>query len=376
MTSSASPEEPTDQWVDFHCPVNPRGDGYQSPSSSSTGAATSLAGYEWLDSSIAGDSAGSVRAPAPRNGLFSLRPSFGSTSMNGIPVNSPAFDTVGQFGRSLDDLQFIVSHTFENVHQSFSEFPSRILYPREFYPLANAEKLVMTEEFVKILEDFLGVKRTPFSFVEEWEKNPPKDAGGLPLLEYTEKNRDAGKDVTLQEYEVYLKQVEVFRNWFTENFMGPDSKTLSNAILIMPYGEPHPEYRDEANPPTRTFPTITEKFISPILHAPQLVLPFAQIPYPSKVSGRSEMRPIASNMIGAKGSDLMLIKLATEAFKKAGWPTSIQTGRYMYPVADNVRNVGSASSESLAAFETRQRAVQELQRNFENKNSEFVCNAM
>ncbi|KIW29218.1 uncharacterized protein PV07_05045 [Cladophialophora immunda] len=55
MTSFASPEEPTDQWVDFHCPVNPRGDRYQSPSSSSTGAGTSLAGYDWLDFSIAGD---------------------------------------------------------------------------------------------------------------------------------------------------------------------------------------------------------------------------------------------------------------------------------------------------------------------------------
>ena len=55
MTSFASPEEPTDQWVDFHCPVNPRGDRYQSPSSSSTGAGTCLAGYDWLDFSIAGD---------------------------------------------------------------------------------------------------------------------------------------------------------------------------------------------------------------------------------------------------------------------------------------------------------------------------------
>ncbi|KAG5755894.1 hypothetical protein H9Q70_001490 [Fusarium xylarioides] len=413
MTSFASPEEPTDQWVDFHCPVNPRGDGYQSPSSSSTGAATSLAGYEWVDFSIAGDSAGSVRAPAPCNGLFSLRPSFGSTSMNGIPVNSPAFDTVGQFGRSLDDLHFIVSHTFENIHQSFSEFPSKILYPKEFYPLANTEQQAMTEEFVKTLEDFLGVKRTPFSFVEEWEKKPPKEAGGLPLLEYTEKSAfwslcydyyhgfdsfrdeysakfckkpfvssvvrfrwDVGKDVTSQERETYMKQLEVFRNWFTENIMGPDSKTLSNAILIMPYGESHPEYRDEANPPAGTFPTIVEKFISPILHAPQLVLPFAQMPYLSKVSGRQEMRPIASTMIGAKGSDLMLIKLANEAFKNAGWPTSIDTGRYMYPVADNARNVGSASGESLEAYETRQRAVQELQREFENKSGDFVCNAM
>lgn len=86
------------------------------------------------------------------------------------------------------------------------------------------------------------------------------------------------------------------------------------------------------------------------------------------------MRPIASTMIGAKGSDLMLIKLATEAFKKAGWPTSIQTGRYMYPVADNARNVGSASLDSLVAFETRQKAVQELQRDFESKSINFDCN--
>ncbi|KLP10940.1 D-mandelate dehydrogenase [Fusarium fujikuroi] len=187
---------------------------------------------------------------------------------------------------------------------------------------------------------------------------------------------DVGKDVTFQEYATYMKQLEVFRNWFTENVMGPDSKALSDAILMMPYGEPHPEYRGEANPSAGIFPTIVEKFISTILHAPQLVLPFAQMPYLSKVSGRLEMRPIVSTMIGAKGSDLMLIKIDTEAFKKAGWPRSIQTGRYMYPVADNARNVGSVSGESLAAYETRQRAVQELQSEFGNKSSDFVCNAM
>lgn len=56
MCSFAAGEEPTDQWIDFHCPFSPRGDAYQSPGSSSSGAAASLAGYTWLDYSIGTDS--------------------------------------------------------------------------------------------------------------------------------------------------------------------------------------------------------------------------------------------------------------------------------------------------------------------------------
>jgi Asp-tRNA(Asn)/Glu-tRNA(Gln) amidotransferase A subunit family amidase len=43
------------EWIDFQSPTNPRGDRYQEPSGSSTGAAASLAGYNWLDYAIGGD---------------------------------------------------------------------------------------------------------------------------------------------------------------------------------------------------------------------------------------------------------------------------------------------------------------------------------
>lgn len=52
MTSFASSDEPTDLWVDYHCPINPRGDGYMTPSGSTSGGGAALAGYEWLDQSI------------------------------------------------------------------------------------------------------------------------------------------------------------------------------------------------------------------------------------------------------------------------------------------------------------------------------------
>ena len=55
MTQFASSDEPTDQWIDFHCSFNPRGDMYQNPSGSSSGATAFLAGYSCLDYSIAGE---------------------------------------------------------------------------------------------------------------------------------------------------------------------------------------------------------------------------------------------------------------------------------------------------------------------------------
>ncbi len=55
MCSFAAGENPGD-WIDSHCPVNPRGDQYQSPGSSTAGGGASLAGYSWLDYSIGTDS--------------------------------------------------------------------------------------------------------------------------------------------------------------------------------------------------------------------------------------------------------------------------------------------------------------------------------
>jgi hypothetical protein len=70
------------------------------------------------------------------------------------------------------------------------------------------------------------------------------------------------------------------------------------------------------------------------------------MPYQSRISGRLEHRPIGSTILGAKGSDLMLIKLAEADFRAALWPTSVDVGRYMFPLADNVRNVAPVNGYS------------------------------
>jgi len=163
-----------------------------------------------------------------------------------------------------------------------------------------------------------------------------KDAYEGPIAQY---RWGIGKNVTTEEYNVYMNELRVFRDWFNENVFSSDAKSGSQAIMIMPYGSANPKYRDSPNEAPSSSGTIGEKFISPILHMPQLVLPFGQMPYHSKVSGKLEHRPIGSTLVGAKGSDLMLINLAKQAFEAASWPTTINTGRYMFPLDDNTRNV-------------------------------------
>ena len=45
----------------------------------------------------------------------------------------------------------------------------------------------MVDDYVNILENYLGVKRTTFSFVERWSQCPPEEAGGKPLKEFLSK---------------------------------------------------------------------------------------------------------------------------------------------------------------------------------------------
>ena len=95
----ANGEVATDDWVDLHAPYNPRGDGYQDGSSSSTGSGTAIAVYSWLDYAIGTDTGGSMRGPAGANGVFGNRPSHGAVSLDDVMPLSPPLDTAGIFTR-------------------------------------------------------------------------------------------------------------------------------------------------------------------------------------------------------------------------------------------------------------------------------------
>ncbi|KAK3946260.1 amidase 1 [Diplogelasinospora grovesii] len=367
MTAFASSEKPCDWW-DFQCPFNPRGDEHLTPGGSSTGSATATAAYPWLDICIGTDTYGSVREPAAQSGVYGLRCStdlWGSPQ--GLYPSSPVFDTVGFFGRSLEQFQLFSRCTLGRYLKEFATFPRSILYPTDFFPSPDEVQQHLVDNFVNLLESFLQVKKTSFSFAERWAQNPPEEAKGRSLAEYTQKSGynpfyydgyheygyfrkdheekfgkrvyvsphmqwkwDLGAQVRKDQVASSLKELDVLRNWVANNILRSDDYSGSNAVLILPVGPAQPIYRDIYIPPKERV-GMDALSLGAFLRIPQLVLPIGQSEYFSRVSGRKECLPIACSIAGAPGSDLMLIDLARQSLARSRFPTEVACGRYAFP---------------------------------------------
>jgi Asp-tRNA(Asn)/Glu-tRNA(Gln) amidotransferase A subunit family amidase len=91
----ANGEIATADYVDYHSPFNPRGDGYQDPSSPLSGAGASICSYPWLDLALRSDTGGSIRGLSEVQGHFGNRPSHGLVSLTGVMPPVPELDTAG-----------------------------------------------------------------------------------------------------------------------------------------------------------------------------------------------------------------------------------------------------------------------------------------
>ena len=59
--------------------------------------------------------------------------------------------------------------------------------------------------------------------------------------------RGIGETMSQQDFQNGRAELEVFRRWFDENVLSSDPDTISDAIMIMPYGMGGPKYRDAPN---------------------------------------------------------------------------------------------------------------------------------
>lgn len=180
----ANGESPTIDWVDYHDPFNPRGDGYQDPSSSSAGAGSAESSYDWVDFNIGSDTGGSIRAPAGVSGIFGNRPSQGAINLTGVLSMSPEMDTGAFVARTAKDFATYGKAWYgaNPMFKSYKSFPSSIIYPIDtvginttlypspgFFPSSNNLSQPLFDTFVSKLETFLKTTKTVYDFYTEYK---------------------------------------------------------------------------------------------------------------------------------------------------------------------------------------------------------------
>ncbi|KAF7536936.1 hypothetical protein G7Z17_g12951 [Cylindrodendrum hubeiense] len=321
------------EWVDEQAPWSVRGDGYQMLLGSSVGAAAGLAAYEWLQQSIGSDDNGI----SAQQGLYSIAPSLGSTSFDGIMKN-PSYDKKRLFSRSLDDLLHMT--TSFGIISPESHFPTTILYPVDLHAAMDESQQHLMAEFVSALEKLIGSKAENVNLGDIWAESRPIEAHG-------------------EEMQTYMKDISIatiFRESHSSrqhlNFF--DATPNTEAIMILPCGTSDTRHRDDPTTPPTTSEGVTPEYLASILGAPHLAVPFAQLPYESRISERTEYQPVCVSIMGSRGSEVEMIRVVKQAFEKAHWRTQVTTGRYAFPLdkdsqaVNNEHRLLMLQSESLS----------------------------
>ena len=307
----ANGEEATEDWVDYHSPFNPRGDGYQDPSSSSSGPGAGIGSYPWLDIALGSDTGGSIRGPSQVQGLFGNRPSHGLVSLTGVMPLAPELDTAGFLTRD-PVLWQAAGHVLYADLPTYTSYPSKVYtyeFPDPSDDLSEADSLIL--DFLSKLESFLSANITDLNYTSLWSATHPAGAdsdldvllnitypiliaqeqtklvrdpfyaaygavhdGRLPFVDPAPLARwafgDSFPPSALQEG---IDNKTVFMDWWNSEVFKNDSTTCSDSLLLYVGSDAEVNYRNLYGPPPSAPYGFGVSRVSPITEVPDVVLP-------------------------------------------------------------------------------------------------------
>lgn len=175
LSQFANGEIATADWVDYHAPFNPRGDGSYDAASSSAGGGSSIATYEWLDVAVGSDTGGSVRGPASVQGVFGNRPSHGIVNLEQVMPLSPALDTLGLLTRHPRLWSKVSEVLYKDKFDSEpSKYPNKVLVLD--FPQKNTSQGRILWRFANSLAHFLQANLTNLDLESQWKISGPQVA--------------------------------------------------------------------------------------------------------------------------------------------------------------------------------------------------------
>ncbi|KAF4960838.1 hypothetical protein FGADI_671 [Fusarium gaditjirri] len=353
LSQFANGENPTADWVSYLAPFNPRGDGYQGPSSSSSGAGASVASYPWLDLAVGSDTGGSIRGPAGVSGVFGNRPTHGLVSLDHVMPLSPKMDTAGFLARDPEIWEAAQAAMYRENYTDFAE--ESVKYPRTIYtagfPANDTPQGAILRQFANDLADFLTTNVTEYNISQHWALTGPRSVRDTPLTEFlnvtyaaliTKQQIALVKEPFFRDYaaaydgrrpyvdpapsarwawgekqpdsilEDAIHNKTVFMDWFNRGVLpkDKDSQRCSSSILLYPQGPGIFSRRDVyLDPPGVPFGWSLSR-ISIFSEAPDSVYPIGEVQSFSDITNRNESLPVSVNIMVARGCDGLIPRLA------------------------------------------------------------------
>ncbi|KAH0843071.1 glutamyl-tRNA (Gln) amidotransferase [Fonsecaea pedrosoi] len=393
------------EWTEDVCPFNPRGDGQQKPSSSSTGSAVAAAAYKWLDFTVGTDTGGSIRHPAGVNGVFGQRPSHGLLSLEGVLGATDLFNTVGIFARSVDVFNRVGSYLISQAQRPSRFSDGRkynLLCPTRPAELVNAgaclhgqhkwlphpsidsmdwslaEKQI--ESVLTRLEFHLDCERVSFDIDELWRATPPVGqprsldqavghvysaittasavVGGInqffdkhrannngqspKVSDLVNRRFEYGRNVSAETITDALEAMQAFKLWVETTLFGSyDQDAIT--LLVFPQSRGLPDYRDDIPDRTGLFnDNFSIYSFGYLVGCPDYTIPVAEIPYLSKITSKTEFLPVSISLVGPPGSDLELFNVVQQ-LHRFGVISDVAPGPRLYPKHVDIHEISSTT---------------------------------
>ncbi|CAN9079960.1 unnamed protein product [Alternaria alternata] len=345
----ANGETATADWVDYHEAFNPRGDGYQDTSSSSSGGGAGTASYPWLDVSLGSDTGGSVRGPSQVQGLYGNRPSHGLVSLDHTMPLSPVLDTPGLLARNPQVWMEAAQAMYGPNITITSNYPTSIQtlgWPTAVKDVAD-ELLI---DFLGNVTEFLSANATAYNVTASFDAANADIAplttfmnltyallitkqqtelvrepfyadyaavhdGRLPFVNPVPLARWGWGDNQTYTVEDAVANKTIFQTWANETFLAPSPETCSESLVVYVGSTGRTTYRntywDEPGVPFG----FSNSRISVMAEVPDYVVPLGEAPYNSTITGHVEYLPVTANLMAAKGCDGMLFSLIVDLYE-------------------------------------------------------------
>lgn len=273
------------------------------------------------------------------------------------------FDTPCIFARNLDVVDTVLSTWLPRVFHGAGDGSFEIIYPFDYWPVASAPQMALVDLFLDDMVHHLKASITRLSIRKLWESSPPEGAsadieeylkdvithayyysyhhasddfrdqhqerfGHQPyVIPFVKQRWASGAAVSAEQHSSALLKLEVYRTWLLETvFQSHGSRT----VMVLPVSCVEPHYRDEITKSPGSQVATDELFLSPILRAPDVVIPIGEVPYASRITGREEHLPVGVNVVGTPGSDFWLLDTMKALLEKTGRPEKVQTGSRVF----------------------------------------------